>query len=178
MKSKTTSTRAAKPLASARLKAALILSLAFALPGSAQASLFEGEALDTAADVMTWVVLVIAPVVAIGVFLLVHILPEKIAEKKQHPQTAAIQCLCLLSLFFGGLLWPLAWLWAYSKPVMYKLAYGTDKVPHGAEAEIPLATEEVTVKKDETAELTQLRARIAELETKLAGSAAVQSAKG
>jgi len=43
-----------------------------------------------------------------------------------HPQTRAIQCLCLLSLVFGGLLWPIAWLWAYSKPVFYKMAYGTD----------------------------------------------------
>ena len=72
--------------------------------------------------------LVIAPVVAITVFWLVHILPEKIAEKRHHPQAQAIQTLCLLSLFFGGLLWPLAWLWAYSKPVLYKMAYGTDKV--------------------------------------------------
>jgi hypothetical protein len=30
-------------------------------------------------------------------------------------------------------LWPLAWLWAYSKPVMYKMAYGTDRVEHGTE---------------------------------------------
>ena len=51
---------------------------------------------------------------------------EKVAEKRKHPQAKAIQCLCILSLVFGGLLWPLAWLWAYSKPVMYKLAYGTD----------------------------------------------------
>jgi hypothetical protein len=35
--------------------------------------------------------------------------------------------LCLLSLVFGGLLWPIAWLWAYTKPVAYKAAYGTDK---------------------------------------------------
>jgi len=35
--------------------------------------------------------------------------------------------LCLLSLVFGGMLWPLAWLWAYTKPVIHKLAYGTDK---------------------------------------------------
>ena len=27
---------------------------------------------------------------------------------------------------FGGLLWPIAWLWAYTKPVGYKLAYGTE----------------------------------------------------
>jgi len=68
------------------------------------------------------------------VFWLVHILPEKVAEKRMHPQAKAIQCLCLLSLVFGGLLWPLAWLWAYSKPVFYKMAYGTDKVdPHAPE---------------------------------------------
>jgi len=35
--------------------------------------------------------------------------------------------LCLLSLVFGGLLWPIAWLWAYVKPVTYQLAYGTEK---------------------------------------------------
>jgi len=61
------------------------------------------------------------------VFWLIHILPEKIAEKRHHPQKDAINTLCLLSLFFGGLLWPLAWLWAYSRPVAYRLAYGTDK---------------------------------------------------
>jgi hypothetical protein len=35
--------------------------------------------------------------------------------------------LCLLSLVFGGLLWPIAWLWAYVKPVGYRAAYGTEK---------------------------------------------------
>ncbi len=70
------------------------------------------------------------PIAGIVAFWLVHILPEKIAEKRHHPQAEAIQVLCLLSLFFGGLLWPLAWLWAYSKPVLYKMAYGTDVVEH------------------------------------------------
>lgn len=86
-----------------------------------------GEAMDSVADVMSWVALILGPVIAITVFLLVHIMPEKIAEKKNHPQAQAIKVLCLLSLAFGGLLWPLAWLWAYSKPVLYKMAYGTDK---------------------------------------------------
>ena len=85
------------------------------------------ETVDKVADVLTWVVIVIVPIVGITVFWLVHILPEKIAHKRHHPQTEAIQVLCLLSLVFGGLLWPLAWLWAYSKPVLYKMAYGTDK---------------------------------------------------
>ena len=60
---------------------------------------------------------------------MVHILPEKIAHKRHHPQFEAIRTLCLLSLVFGGLLWPIAWIWAYSKPVMHKMAYGTDKRP-------------------------------------------------
>ena len=97
-----------------------------ALP--AHASMFKGEALDTAADVLSWVVIILVPIVGIVVFWLVHILPEKIAEQKKHPQAKAIQVLCLLSLVFGGMLWPIAWLWAYSKPVMYKMAYGTDTV--------------------------------------------------
>src|SRR5688572_32305743 len=108
--------------------------LAMGIAPAAQASLFSGETLDAVAEGAAWVVLFIAPVVAIGVFLIIHILPEKIAEKKQHPQLDAIKTLCLLSLVFGGMLWPLAWLWAYSKPVMHKLAYGTDKAPpHGAD---------------------------------------------
>lgn len=96
-------------------------------PGFAGASLLTGEALDKMADVLAIVVLIIVPVGVIVLFWLVHVLPEKIAEKKHHPQAAAIKTLCLLSLVFGGLLWPLAWIWAYTKPVLHKLAYGTDK---------------------------------------------------
>lgn len=81
---------------------------------------------DTLADILTWVVMIVAPVALIGLFLILHILPEKIAERRRHPQLPAIKTLCILSLFFGGLLWPLAWLWAFTKPVMYKMAYGTD----------------------------------------------------
>ena len=134
----------------ARLRWLLIAPLAELLPASAYASFLSGEALDTAADVLAWIVLVVAPIVAIAVFLLIHILPEKIAEKKRHPQVQAIQTLCLLSLVFGGMLWPLAWLWAYSKPVLYKIAYGTDQ--HEA------------APGEDAAELERLRQRVAELE--------------
>jgi len=95
-------------------------------PGTAAASFLSGEALDTAANVLAWVVLLLVPAVAITLFWMVHVLPEKIAHKNHHPQRKAIQTLCLLSLVFGGLLWPIAWLWAYTKPVGYKLAYGTE----------------------------------------------------
>jgi hypothetical protein len=95
--------------------------------GPAQASFLSGDALDSAANVMSWIILMIVPIIVIVLFWMVHVLPEKIAHKRHHPQTQAIQTLCLLSLVFGGLLWPIAWLWAFTKPVAYKLAYGTDK---------------------------------------------------
>ena len=119
--------------------------IALALAPAAQASLFSGETLDAVANGAAWVVLFIAPLAAIGIFLIIHILPEKIAEKKQHPQLDAIKTLCLLSLVFGGMLWPLAWLWAYTKPVVHKLAYGTDKAPaHGSDDALhPLADAKV-----------------------------------
>jgi len=56
-----------------------------------------------------------------------HSLAEHFAHQRHHPQRDAIQVLCLLSLVFGGLLWPIAWLWAYTKPAGYRLAYGTEK---------------------------------------------------
>ena len=157
---------------STRWGAGVLLAALFGLPMDVHAAFLKGEALDTAADVLTWVVLIVAPLTGIAVFLLVHILPEKIAEKKQHPQAGAIQCLCLLSLVFGGVLWPLAWLWAYTKPVLYKAAYGTDKVAHGHED-----TAHPPPDKDEAEELKRLRQRVAELETKLAGESATEGGK-
>jgi hypothetical protein len=97
------------------------------LPGTGRASFLSGDALDAVANVIAVIVLVVVPVAVIVAFWLVHILPEKIAERTHHPQKDAIKTLCLLSLVFGGLLWPLAWIWAYTKPVFHKLSYGTDK---------------------------------------------------
>jgi len=125
-----------------RLPAALVVAMV-ALCGtpSAHASFLHGETLDMVADYASWLVLVIAPVVGIAVFWIVHILPEKIAEKRHHPQAPAIQALCLLSLVFGGLLWPVAMLWAVTKPVLHKAAYGTDKHdPHAAPPDPPVDT--------------------------------------
>ena len=108
-----------------RRRIAPVLLSIFCTP--ARASFLSGDALDTAADWIAIVVLIVVPIVVIVAFWLVHVLPERLAEKRHHPQTAAIQTLCLLSLVFGGLLWPLAWLWAFTKPVAYRVAYGTDK---------------------------------------------------
>ena len=141
--------------------AALIAFALMALPSRAHASFLHGETLDAVAGAIAWFAFIIVPPVLIVAFLAVHILPEKVAEKRHHPQLGAIKCLCFLSLVFGGLLWPFAWLWAYSKPVLHKMAYGTDVgEPHGR-------GREETAKEEN--ELERLRARVAELESKNQG---------
>jgi len=149
------------PRRSASTSAALFFALLLACSNQSHASLFHGETLDAVANGISWVALIIAPIIGVVIFWLVHILPEKIAEKKKHPQTHAIQCLCLLSLAFGGLLWPIAWLWAYTKPVLHKLAYGTDvdeSLGHGGHGKAGEA---------EPPEVDRLRARIAVLEEQI-----------
>ena len=110
------------PIAVAALAAA-----ALAFPTAAHASFLPPEVMDKAAMYLAWFVIIFVPIGGIVLFWMVHVLPEKIAHKRHHPQRDAIQVLCLLSLVFGGLLWPIAWLWAYVRPVTYKMAYGTDK---------------------------------------------------
>ena len=97
------------------------------LPTAASASGHSGETVDTIATVLAWFIVCVMPIAGVIVFWKVHILPEHIAEKRHHPQKDAIQVLCLLSLVFGGLLWPIAWLWAYVRPVSNYAVYGTEK---------------------------------------------------
>lgn len=147
-----------------------------AAPADARASLLSPELEDKLATFLALFVLFIVPVVLIVLFWMVHVLPEKIAHKRHHPQFEAIRTLCLLSLVFGGLLWPLAWLWAYSKPVMYRMAYGTDKHPdalkeeaaHGAVAPASLR-DRVAQLEDRlpASELAALRADLEALEAKV-----------
>ena len=113
-----------------RRKLIAATALLLLLPGRVQASLLSPEAEDALAKYIALFVMFVVPAVLITLFWMVHVLPEKIAHKRHHPQFEAIRTLCLLSLVFGGLLWPIAWIWAYSKPVIYKSAYGTDKAPH------------------------------------------------
>ena len=108
--------------------AATVLLLLVLVPEEAHASFLSPEMEDKMATFLAIFILFIVPVVLIVLFWMVHILPEQIAHKRNHPQFEAIRTLCLLSLVFGGLLWPFAWIWAYSKPVLHKMAYGTDKL--------------------------------------------------
>jgi hypothetical protein len=145
------------------------------------ASFLSPELEDKMAGFLAIFVICVVPVVLIVLFWLVHIMPEKIAHQRHHPQFEAIRTLCLLSLVFGGLLWPLAWLWAYTKPVGYKLAYGTDKHPdyfkeHGlpepkdVTADIRERVAALDPRGVSATELDAIRTDLALLESRLAAS--------
>jgi hypothetical protein len=158
----------------------------------ARASSLSGDTLATVANVIAIVVLIVAPIAAIVVFWMVHVLPEKVAHKRHHPQRDAIQVLCLLSLVFGGLLWPLAWLWAYTKPVGHKLAYGTDKHEdyykelakqggseatelRGDVARLKAELDKLLARGGAPDELADIRDQLAALEPRLAGAKAEEA---
>jgi len=119
--------RMSTPASCAAVGAAVLAVAGLAFPPIAHASFLPPEMMDSAAMGIAWFVVCAIPIGGIVLFWMVHVLPEKIAHKRHHPQRDAIHTLCLLSLVFGGLLWPIAWLWAYVKPVTYKMAYGTEK---------------------------------------------------
>jgi hypothetical protein len=158
--------------------AALVLAALLAAPDEAHASFLSPELEDKLAGFLAIVILFIVPIVLIVLFWMVHILPEKIAHKRHHPQFEAIRTLCLLSLVFGGLLWPLAWIWAYTKPVLHKMAYGTDKEHHdeeypGEETQPDISLHERLARlegKVPESELKGLRADLEHLESKFATS--------
>jgi hypothetical protein len=103
-----------------RPASALRLVLPVLLVHSGQA-LASGSMEDKIADVMVWVVIVVTPILALTLFWILHVWPERVALARDHPQKDAIQALCLMSLVFGGMLWPLAMLWAYMKPLRFRL---------------------------------------------------------
>ena len=77
----------------------LFIALTFlALPSRAHASFLHGETLDTVANVIAWFAFIIVPPVLIGVFLLVHILPEKVAEKRTI-RSSGLSSACACSRF-------------------------------------------------------------------------------
>jgi hypothetical protein len=136
----------------------------------AMSALYSGQALansgleDKIADVVVWLVVIMVPIVGVTVFWILHVWPERVAEAKHHPQAPAIQALCLMSLVFGGLLWPLAMLWAYMKPMEFRLARDDDDpaLPGAGVKRLPVRTPHV-----DDAEVISLREQVAALRKRI-----------
>jgi hypothetical protein len=68
-------------------------------------------------DIFAFVVFGVLLVAAVVIVVTLGSLPGQIAHKRGHPQAAAITVAGWLGIATGGILWPLALIWAFLKPV-------------------------------------------------------------
>ena len=61
---------------------------------------------------------VFAVLIFVGVIIVVSLgkLPGQLAHKWEHPQAGAINAMSWIGIATGGLLWPIAFIWAFTTP--------------------------------------------------------------
>jgi hypothetical protein len=67
-------------------------------------------------DIFAFVVFGVLLVAAVVIVVALGSLPGQIAQKRGHPQAAAINAASWLGLATGGILWLIAFVWAFLKP--------------------------------------------------------------
>ena len=78
-------------------------------------------------DIFAWVVLLVIIASVVVVFVVLGMLPGKIARQRQHPQMQAINVASWLALIFGFAAWPFVLVWAYLRPVARPLDQPEDE---------------------------------------------------
>ena len=68
-------------------------------------------------DIFAIIVLLILIVAAIAIWIVLAMLPGKIAAKRNHPQAEAINIGGWLGAILGGVFWPIFLVWAFTKPI-------------------------------------------------------------
>jgi hypothetical protein len=68
-------------------------------------------------DYFAFIVLIVLIAVVIAAWLMLAMMPGQIARKRGHPQAEAINVMGWWGAITMGILAPIAWVWAYTKPV-------------------------------------------------------------
>ena len=84
-------------------------------------------------DIFAWMALL---VIIATVFVVLGILPGKIARQRQHPQAEAIRVASWLALIFGFVAWPFVLVWAYLRPVAQPRIQPMDEITHRLNTEL------------------------------------------
>ena len=88
--------------------------------------------------------LVFAVLIAVATIIIVKLgqLPGQLARKWGHPQAAAINAASWIGIATGGLLWPLAFIWAFLIPTARPASGpGNDQQPRGPEGNLTASKE-------------------------------------
>jgi hypothetical protein len=67
-------------------------------------------------DAFAFVVFAVLILVAVVIVIMLGQLPGKLARKWGHPQAAAINAASWIGIATGGLVWPVAFIWAFINP--------------------------------------------------------------
>jgi hypothetical protein len=73
-----------------------------------------------ALDAFAFVVFAVLILVAVVIIVSLGKLPGQLARKWGHPQAPAINALSWIGIATGGLLWPIAFVWAFVNPIAGK----------------------------------------------------------
>ena len=69
-------------------------------------------------DVFAIIILAVLALTLVGVWVLLGMMPGRIARRRNHPQADAVGVCGWWGVITMGLLLPLAFIWAYYKPVV------------------------------------------------------------
>ena len=69
---------------------------------------------DLIYKIFALIIILLCVILVVVFIILVHTLPEKIAERRKHPQKDAIKCMGILGLIMIPL-WFFAMIWAYTQ---------------------------------------------------------------
>lgn len=69
-----------------------------------------------ALDIVAFIVFALLICAAVVIVVNVGKLPGELAHKWGHPQAAAISAMGWIGIATGGLLWPIAFIWAFTTP--------------------------------------------------------------
>lgn len=64
-------------------------------------------------DILAWIVLIVLICTVIWIFVFLAMLPGRIARKRNHPQSEAVNVAGWLGAIALGVFWPLALVWAF-----------------------------------------------------------------
>ena len=67
-------------------------------------------------DIFAWVVLIVLIIAVVAGWIVLAMLPGKIAKQRDHPQAEAVNVAGWLGALAMGVFWPLALIWAFYKP--------------------------------------------------------------
>ena len=70
----------------------------------------------TALDIFALIVLIVLAAAVIAIWAILGMMPGRIARERNHPQADAINVCGWWGVITMGLLLPVAWIWAYTRP--------------------------------------------------------------